>query len=65
MGSKETRVLRICRSCQLVCHERLCACGAVPEHYYALAELPPTIAEQLRADTLTVNTPDGAKKVGE
>ena len=47
----------------MVCHERLCACGAVPEHYYALAELPPTIAEQLRADTLTVNTPDGEKKV--
>lgn len=64
MATKETTVLRICRSCQLVCHERLCACGAIPEHYYALAELPPSVAEKLRADTLDVNTPDGAKKVG-
>lgn len=58
-------MLKICRSCQLVCNERMCACGAVPIPYIAISELPPHIAEELRAIFLEVNTPDGPKKRGE
>jgi len=48
-----------------VCDERVCACGCVPTPYIAIAELPPNIAEELRAMFLEVNTPDGLKKRGE
>lgn len=43
----------------------MCACGAVPIPYIAISELPPHIAEELRAIFLEVNTPDGPKKRGE
>ncbi len=64
MSSKD-KVLKICRACRLVCDERVCGCGCVPTPYIAIAELPPNIAEELRAMFLEVNTPDGLKKRGE
>ncbi len=48
-----------------MCDERVCGCGCVPTPYIAIAELPPNIAEELRAMFLEVNTPDGLKKRGE
>jgi len=58
-ASKETRIMKICRKCRHVCNERMCECGSIPEPYYAIRDLPESMAEQLRAAYLPLNTVDG------
>lgn len=51
----------ICRKCRVICDERVCECGQIPEPFMALTDLPQKTAEDLRAQFLPVNTVDGLK----